>query len=262
MEADRNLADLLGRITGNKSSALISSVRRKNGKIISDPFLIEKARNLSDVNALIFQKIRNAFRIPDKGSLSDDESTATDDLIIHENCDVVIGEMGVYLHANIPPHLFTAAKKATERYREREPPLFANNPEHTIPTTNNGIERFFRSVRRNVRKRCGNLATGNILAQSGESLALFQNMSNPECVKIVFGPEDIPALFARYRKPFKKPGMTRKKTLKLIDVGTRVILEGSLQDSPYSENMMEAAYASRNITSTKIKDHSDGLLPP
>jgi hypothetical protein len=52
------------------------------------------------------------------------------------------------------------------------------------------------------------------------------------------------------------------KTLELIDAGTKMILEGSLQDSPYSENMMEAAYASRNITSVRIKDHSDGLLPP
>ena len=47
-------------------------------------------------------------------------------------------------------------------------------------------------VRRNVRKMCGNIATRNILTQSGESLALFQNMSNPENVKIVFGSEDMP----------------------------------------------------------------------
>ena len=199
-----------------------------------------------DINALIFQKIRDAFRIPDKGSLSDDE-TAINDLSIHENCDITIGEMGVYLQANTPSHLFTAAKKAIERYRERESLLFANNPEHTIPRTNNGMERFFRKVRSNVRKRCGNIATGNILTHSGESLALFQNMSNPEYVKIVFGSEDIPSLFSRYRKPFKKPGMTRKKTLELVDAGTKMIMDSSLQDSPYSENMMQEAYASRNV---------------
>ncbi len=72
--------------------------------------------------------IRNAFRIPDKGSLSDDE-TSINDLIIHENCDVVIGEMGAYLHGNIPLHLFTAAKKTIERDREMEPLLFANKPD-------------------------------------------------------------------------------------------------------------------------------------
>ena len=199
-----------------------------------------------DINAFIFQKIRDAFRIPDKGSLSDDE-TAINDLSIHENCDITIGEMGVYLQANTPSHLFTAAKKAIERYRERESLLFANNPEHTIPRTNNGIERFFRKVRSNVRKRCGNIATGNILTHSGESLALFQNMSNPEYVKVVFGSENIPSLFSRYRKPFKKPGMTRKKTLELVDAGTKMIMDCSLQDSPYSENMMQEAYASRNV---------------
>lgn len=47
-----------------------------------------------------------------------------------------------------------------------------------------------------------------------------------------------------------------------MDAGTKMILEGSLKDSPYSENMMVAAYASRNKTSEKNKNHSDGLLPP
>ena len=56
--------------------------------------------------------------------------------------------------------------------------------------------------------------------------------------------------------------MTRKKTLELIDAGTKMILEGSLQDSLNSENMMDTAYVSRNIASVKIKDHSDGLLHP
>ena len=74
--------------------------------------------------------------------------------------------------------------------------LFSNNPEHTIPRTNNNMEQFFRKLRRNVRKRCGNIATGNILAQSGVSLAIFQNMDNPEYVKIVFGDKDIPSVFA------------------------------------------------------------------
>ena len=119
---------MTGRITGKGSSALISAIRRETGRIVSDPFLMEKARNLFGVNALIFQKIRNAFRVPDKGSLSDDE-TAINDLIIHENCDVVIGEMEVYLKANISGHMFRAAKHIISRYRERESMLFANKPD-------------------------------------------------------------------------------------------------------------------------------------
>ena len=90
VEADKNLADPLKRVTCNGSSTHISAIRKGAGKIISDQFLMEKERHLSDINALIFQYIRIAFRLLDKGSLADDE-TAINDLIIHENCDVVIG---------------------------------------------------------------------------------------------------------------------------------------------------------------------------
>ncbi len=38
----------------------------------------------------------------------------------------------------------------------------------------------FTPGRRTVRKRCGNIATGNIQAQSWDNLALFHNMSNTE----------------------------------------------------------------------------------
>ncbi len=62
-------------------------------------------------------------------------------------------------------------------------------------------------------------------------------MSNLEYVKTVFGSEDIPEFFAKYRKPFKKNGMTRKKVLELVVRETKMILDGSLYDSPYSESM-------------------------
>ncbi|WP_290704078.1 hypothetical protein [Ferroplasma sp. Type II] len=158
------------------------------------------------------------------------------------------GEMEIYLHTNIPAHMFTAAKHIVAKYHERKAMLFANNPEHTIPGTNNNMEQFFRKLRRNVRKRCGNIATGNILAQSGVSLAIFQNMDNPEYVKIVFGDKDIPSVFARYRKPFKKPGMTKNRILKLIDTGTDMMLNDSLPDTPYNDKMMDKANEVRNST--------------
>ena len=110
------------------------------------------------------------------------------------------------------------------------------------------MEQFFRKLRRNVRKRCGNIATGNILAQSGVSLAIFQNMDNPEYVKIVFGDKDIPSVFAKYRKPFKKPGMTKSRILKLIDAGTEMMLNDSLPDTPYNDKMMDKANEVRNST--------------
>ena len=194
---------------------------------------------------MLFQKIRNAFRMPEKGNLSD---IIKDDDSIQEKCDIVTGEMEIYLHTNIPAHMFTAAKHIVAKYHERKAMLFANNPEHTIPGTNNNMEQFFRKLRRNVRKRCGNIATGNILAQSGVSLAIFQNMDNPEYVKIVFGDKDIPSVFARYRKPFKKPGMTKNRILKLIDTGTDMMLNDSLPDTPYNDKMMDKANEVRNST--------------
>ena len=106
--------------------------------------------------------------------------------------------------------MFSAAKLAVERYRNRESILFSQNSDGTIPRTNNSMEIFFRKIRRNVRKRCGNTSTGKILAQSGKSLALFQNMGNPEYRKMVFGSEDISATFPKKRKQFRKEGMTQE----------------------------------------------------
>ncbi|MEM0160169.1 MAG: hypothetical protein QXQ25_00395 [Thermoplasmata archaeon] len=39
-----------------------------------------------------------------------------------------------------------------------------------MPRTNNSIERFFRKMRRNVRKRYGNMATGKALTEKGTLL--------------------------------------------------------------------------------------------
>ena len=111
------------------------------------------------------------------------------------------------------------------------------NPECTIPGTNNGMETFFRKIRRNVRKRRGNIATGNILAQSGEKLALFHNMGNQEYRDIVFGPGDMGAVFAKYRKPFQKDGMTKRRTIEVVDEGTEMILNNSLRNDPYTEGV-------------------------
>ena len=106
--------------------------------------------------------------------------------------------MDIFIHANIPEHIFKAAKYIIEKYHEREEMLFANNADNTIPRTNNGMEQFFRKLRRNLRKRNGNTSTGNILAQTGVSLALFQNMENPEYIRAVFGKESIQSVFARH----------------------------------------------------------------
>ena len=72
---------------------------------------------------------------------------------------------------------YTAISGQPQNYHGEVPQegnnVFFDNAQHTIPRANNGMERFFRKLRRNVRKRTRNTNTGNILAQSGESLALF-----------------------------------------------------------------------------------------
>ncbi|EQD55247.1 hypothetical protein B2A_05829, partial [mine drainage metagenome] len=65
--------------------------------MIKDREIVETASKLSDVN-MLFQKIRSAFNVPEKGNLSDN---IEDDVSIHDQCNIVIGEMEVYLNVNI-----------------------------------------------------------------------------------------------------------------------------------------------------------------
>ncbi len=201
-------------------------------------------KKLGSANAL-FQSLRKVFKVPEKGKLSDELDTSDDDLI-HGRCEIFIEHLKVFLHARIPDHIRTAAKIIMEKYRNRESMLFANNAEHTVPRTNNGMERLFRRVRRNVRKRTGNTNTGNILAKNGESLALFQNMGNPEYVKIVFGSEDIAKIFGKYMKKANNKQMTTKRKLELVDKGMKMLLNDSSPGTTYTEELMEYANSIRN----------------
>ena len=241
-EAEKKLSDLVPMMKERESLALTSIVEHHISRVTGNEAIRETANKLRDINSLIFKSIRSAFLMPDKGRLSEEVSDFPD-YVIRERCEIVFGQLDVYLRADIPWHLFSAAKIAIERYHNRVEMLFANNTDHTIPRTNNGIERFFRKMRRNVRKRCGNLATGKILTHSGEPLALFQNMSNERYREIVFGSEDIPQVFAKHRKQFRKVGMTRKWIVQLVDKGTDMIIRDSLPDSPYTKDGMGSAYS-------------------
>ena len=72
--------------------------------------------------------------------------------------------------------------------------------------------------------RGNNVTTGNMLAQNGEKLTLFQNMGDPEYWKIVFGSLDIGVVFAKHRKPFRKERM-----MELVDGGTKKIPEKAIK---------------------------------
>jgi hypothetical protein len=235
-EGMRKLAELSGRFECHESVKTAETVMKQLSRITDNKDIMDKAVKLKDINSFIFQRIRKAFMIPDHGKLSaDGYDPLTDDPAVHENCTVVFGELEVYMKTDIENHLFRSAKLAIERYRNRETMLFAQNSEGTIPRTNNNMEIFFRIIRRNIRKRSGNVSTGNILKQSGEKIALFQNMDNGKYMEIVFGKDDIASVFSRHRKPFKKDGMTHKRTIELVDRGTELILDNSLSNQPYTE---------------------------
>ena len=238
-EAEKELNSLRQKIDCAVSTRLLSGITALIIRVTGDDSITDKATKLSDINRL-FQRMRNAFRMPEKGNMSDD----IPDDNVRESCDLIIEGMNVYLHANIPNHIFKAAKHIISKYEQRKFLLFANNSENTIPRTNNGIERFFRKVRRNVRKRCGNIATGSILSHSGESLAIFQNMGNLKYVSIVFGSSDIPSHFARYRKRIKRNSMTRSRIVDLVERGTKMLLSDSLPGTPYTPEFLKDAYAS------------------
>ena len=144
-----------------------------------------------------------------------------------------------------PYRVKTAARIIANRYQNKESMLFTNNPEQSITRTNNGMERLFRRVRKNARKRCGNTATGNILAQSGSLLILFQNVDNREYVGILFGSEDIASVFGRHRKPFLKNGMMGKEMIRTIEKETKIPMKDSLPGTPSKEGIMENAHSAR-----------------
>ncbi len=242
-EAVNRLNRLSGKIETEDAKEYISSIERVIGKITDNPQISNIGKKLGSVNAL-FQSLRRVFKVPEKGKLSDELNTSDDD-IIHGRCEIFIEHLDVFLHERIPDHIRTAAKTIIKRYRNRESMLFANNTDHTMPRTNNGMERFFRKVRRNVRKRTGNISTGNILTQSGVSLALFQNMGNPEYVKIVFGSDGMARIFGEHRKKSSDNHMTEKRKLELVDKGMEMLMNDSPPGTVYTEELMEEANSIR-----------------
>ena len=255
-EAMNKLSELIPGLEDEKTKEMAGEISGYLSRITGNSTIVGNAVRLKDVNSMIFQKIRKGFMIPDNGNLSTDEyNPIRDDPIVHEKCTIIFGELGVFLNMNIQNHIFTAAKLAIERYRKREEMLFSQNSEGTIPRTNNNMEIFFRKVRRNKRKRCGNRATGNILTQSGEKLALFQNMGNEKYKEIVFGSTDISSVFAKHRKQLKKNGMTRKKIIQLVDKGTEMIIQKKLYNTPYNDETMELAWKARD----ELQKHQESL---
>ncbi|MGC8664030.1 MAG: hypothetical protein ACP5TX_06520, partial [Thermoplasmata archaeon] len=111
-EAENKIQDLYLNVHESSSKEIISEIMGQIKKVTDNENIKDLANKLSDINRL-FQKLRFSFNIPEKGKLSDKLS---EDGQIQNNCNILIGEMEVYMHENIADHVFRAIKLITERY--------------------------------------------------------------------------------------------------------------------------------------------------
>ena len=91
-------------------------------------------------------------------------------------------------------------------------------------------------------KRTGNLATGKILSHNGDKLTIFQNIGIPVYVKLVLGSINIAVKFGCCRKGLRKNmfhPMTGRKILELVEKGKKNLINRTLRNNPYSDELME-----------------------
>ena len=241
VQAMSELNELENAARDQHALSVIAGIKSLLAGITDNMEIRHTASGIGGINAL-FQGFRKTFHLPEKGDLSTD---AGKDDPVHESCGIFIGQLREILRSGAPVHEMEAAKQMISAYEKWEKHLFAQNPEGTIPRTNNSLEQLFRRIRRNVRKRCGNIATGRYLSLNGDRMAIFQNLAIPEYRKAVFGSEDIASVFGRHRKSSRGNGMSRNMIIRLVDRGRSALISGTLRSDPFSEEMMEAAYETR-----------------
>ena len=241
VQAMIDLSDTERAVANQDALSIIRRIKSLLARITGDKEIHDIASWIGSINAL-FQGFRKAFHLPEKGNLSMD--TGKDDLA-HESCSIFIGQMKEILMKGVSVHEMDAAKQIMAACGKWEKYLFAQNPEGTIPVTYNSLEQLFRRIRRNVRKRCGNIATGRYLSLNGDMIVIFQNLTIPEYVKTVFGQEDIASVFGRHMKSSHGNGMSRNMIIRLVDRGKEALISGTLRTDPFSEEMMDSAYETR-----------------
>ena len=253
----KEIDDLHAVVKDENASNILKELSDLVMKVTENSAIHDLASRIGCVNAT-FQGLRKAFRLPEKGKLSENMD---DGKIGHENCDLFIGQLREMVRSG-SVHEMDTAKQIIAAYEKWEGHLFAQNKEGTIPRTNNSLEQFFRVIRRNARKRTGNLATGRLLSRNGDKLAIFQNLGISEYKKLVFGSTCVADRFAGHRKGLRKDmirPMTRKKILELVDWGKENLISGTLRNDPYSDELMETA---GNARRAGLDGNTNSLLPP
>jgi hypothetical protein len=271
VNAKREIDDLHTVVKDSNSTGILEELSKLISKVAENGAIHDMASRIGSVNAT-FQALRKAFHLPEKGELSEnisnDKISHENDRITHESCNIFMGQLRAILEGGISLHEIDAAKQIIEAYEKWETHLFAQNKAGTIPRTNNSLEQFFRKIRRNVRKRTGNLSTGRLLSRNGDKLAIFQNLGLQKYMEVVFGTTSVASRFGSYRKELREKSirpMTRKMVVELVDKGKKDLVSGKLRKDPYSDETMELANSARN---TEMKQgsrdvvRSNSLLPP
>ena len=214
-------------------------------EVVRDPQVLEVRGRLKEVEGL-FESLRVAMHPKPAGTPLSGEPSQTSEAT-QSQCRTVMGKLEQALTVLTPGHVSWAAKKIMMDYRKWEARLFPTElPGVNIPGTNNGLEQVFRRVRRNVRKRCGDKATGRQLTLTGERLLLYQNLANPAYVKAVFGEEGMAKVFGRERALLPKVlRMGKKERERLLDRGQALLKGGTIPRTPYGEEVFTEARRQR-----------------
>ena len=119
-------------IVTKRPGVYISSTMKHIHKRTHNSSIIETGGKLGSVNR-IFQLVRKAFHLPEKGKLS--ENTC-DDESSHENCGIFIGQLKEIVKSGFT-HEMDTTKQIISTYEKWEEHLFALNKESTKPRINN-----------------------------------------------------------------------------------------------------------------------------
>ena len=211
----------------------VSAIR----EVVSDAQVIETGERLKEVYGL-FGALKGAMYPKTKGTPLSGEPSLTD-REAQGRCREVVAELEKVLMTMTAGHVSWTAKKIVTDYGKWESHLFPSGVEGiAVPKTNNRLEQVFRRMRRNVRKRCGDKATGRQLTLTGEMMLLYQNLANPAYVEAVFGEESVATVFGRKRASLPKVRkMGRKERERLLDQGQQMLRKGQVPGTPYTEEM-------------------------
>lgn len=186
-------------------------------KVLADTTLQRVIQELQQ-RAVVFDRLRQAMRIAvagSKDSLNDDGELST--LIPIKNALTAFRRDPVLIQQATRHRAYAKMIKQIDKFWDK---LFANPI--TIPTsdgrkliypqrTNNVLERFFRSLKRTLRRKTGNHSLNRTLKALLADLPLLQNLNNDQYLKIILnGKSSLEETFADIDSQLVKDYLSRQ----------------------------------------------------